>query len=145
MPKYTQQQFKKGWSEVGGKTYYFRSGLELRWAKYLQILKELGEIEDWEYEQKLFWFEKIKRGTNSYKPDFKYIVSKDDYIWQEVKGYIMQRDCTKFRRMAKYYPDEQIVLVIQRITKKNKLLVDRCRKYVVGVIEAEKLLKQIGM
>lgn len=149
MPKYCQQQFKAGRSEVGGKRYYFRSGLEVRWARYLQRLKELGEIEDWEYEPQIFRFKKIQHGTNIYKPDFKYIFSllgrPTRHIWHECKGFICQKDCTKFRRMQKYFPDENIVLVIQRITKKNKLLVDRCRQFVVGVIEAEKLLKKNGM
>lgn len=146
MAKYCQQQFKAGWSEVGGKRYYFRSGLEVRWARYLQILKELGEIRDWFYEFKKFEFEGIRSGTVFYTPDF--YVSMElvgGSIWHEVKGHIQQRDCTKFRRMQKYYPDEKMILVIQRITKKNKLLVDRCRKYVAGVIEAEKLLKKNGM
>ena len=151
MAKYCQRQFKVGWNEVGGKQHYFRSGLEVRWARYLQILKELGEIEEWLYEPKTFWFEKIKRGTNSYKPDFKIISSflrtcyENQYSWHEVKGFLQQKDCTKFRRMQKYYPGENMILVIQRITKKNKLLVDRCRKYVAGVIEAEKLLRKNGM
>lgn len=146
MPKYSQQQFRAGYKTISGKTCYFRSGLEVRWARYLQILKELGEILDWHYEPKTFWFEKIKRGTNNYKPDFR-VTYIDDHIWQEVKGtgLLKQKDCTKFRRMAKYFPEEKVVLVIQRIVKSNRLLVDRCRQFVAGVIEAEELLKKNGM
>lgn len=146
MAKYSQQQFKAGWAEVGGKRYYFRSGLEVRWARYLQVLKELGEILDWHYEEKTFWFEEIKRGTNSYKPDFR-VTYTDDRIWQECKGtgLLKQKDCTKFRRMGKYFPEEKVVLVIQRIVKSNRAMVNRCRQFVDSVIEAEELLKKNGM
>ena len=143
--------FKQGYSTVGGKTYWFRSGLEVRWAQYLEFLKQVGDIVDWGYEPQKFEFKKIRSGTVFYTPDFR-IVEKDCTYWHEVKGHLQQKDVTKFRRMAKYYPDEKIILVMQNIPKKptrknaEKLRrLDNAKKYVERIIEAEKILKQVGL
>jgi len=139
---HTDVTFKQGWSIVGGKRYYFRAGFEVEWAQYLQFLKEIGEIEDWEYEPEPFWFEGIKRGTNNYRPDFKVSYKDGDYCWHETKGNLKQKDITKFRRMAKYDPDEKIILVMQRKqTKQVKqiMLISKALEYVHGLIFADKL------
>ena len=151
--------FKQGWSVVGGKKYWFRSGLEVRWAQYLELLKGLDEIVDWEYEPRKFEFEGIRSGTVFYIPDFKVeyprLENNHDWEiirWHEVKGYLKQKDVTKFRRMAKYHPSEKIILVMQNIPKKptrkstEKLRrLDNARKYVERIMEAEKILKQVGI
>jgi hypothetical protein len=146
--------FKQGWSEVGGKRYWFRSGFEVRWAQYLELLKQGGEIYDWFYEPQKFEFEKIRSGTVFYTPDFQvyYYNIKPPYYWHECKGHLKQKDVTKFRRMDKYYPDETIILVMQNIpqkpTRKNteKLRrLDNARKYVERVMDGEQLLKQVGL
>lgn len=91
---------------------YFRSGWEANIARYLNFLVSHNEIHRWQYEPDTFWFEKIKRGTRSYTPDFK-IWDKEDadpYYW-EVKGYMDKKSQTKLKRMAKYYPSVTIELV----------------------------------
>ena len=74
---------------------------------------EHGEIEAWDYEPQEFWFP-VKRGTLSYKPDFKVTEVGGLHTWYEVKGYMDRQSGTKLRRMAKYYPDERIILIQAR-------------------------------
>ena len=157
--------FKQGYSEVGGKRYWFRSGFEVRWAQYLELLKGLGEIVDWFYEIRKFEFEKIRSGTVFYTPDFKVIYPKESeagyedthcrncfYVWHECKGHLQQRDVTKFKRMVKYYPNEKLILVMQNIPKKptrknaEKLRrLENAGKYVERILNGEELLKKVGL
>lgn len=143
--------FKQGYAEVGGKTYWFRSGFEVRWAQYLELLKGLGEIIDWLYEPKTYWFWEIKRGTRTYKPDFR-IVEEDCHYWHETKGHLTQKSVTQLKRMAKYYPNEKIFLVMQNIpkkpTRKNAEKLRRlanAKKYVERVMNGSEILKQVGL
>ena len=149
-------KFKSGWYDVGEQQYYFRSGFEYRWAQYLEWLKGLGEIVGWTYEPRVFWFEKIRRGKNNYKPDFLVLYAEEGdertHRWHECKGYLQQADITKLRRMAKYYPDEKIILVMQRIpktrTRKNTELfrrLENAEKYVERIMDAEEILKEVGL
>jgi hypothetical protein len=101
---------KKGWKIIGNKRYFFRSSWESNVAKYLQWLKEKGEIKEWEYEATTFWFEKIKRGVRSYTPDFKITEKDGTHNYIEVKGWMDTKSRTKLKRMAKYYPNETLHL-----------------------------------
>jgi hypothetical protein len=151
MPIVVQTKFKSGWAVVGGKKCYFRSDFERKWAEYLEFLKKCGEVIYWEYEPKKFEFEGIRSGTVFYLPDF-YVIYKDDGpIWHETKGHLEQKNVTQFRRMAKYYPDERIVLVMQNIpkrpTKKNfkkRRRLKNAKKYVERVIDGTQILKQVS-
>jgi len=93
---------------------YFRSAWEANIARYLNWLQEQGQIVRWEYEPDTFWFEKVRRGTRSYRPDFKIWDTEDGepYYW-EVKGYDYARGQTARKRMAKYYPDIRVVVIDQ--------------------------------
>jgi len=105
-------------SDLGG--LYVRSSWEANYARYLNWLIDLGEIESWEYEPDTFWFENIKRGTRSYTPDFK-VWSKDGtYEYHEVKGWMDQKSKTKLSRMRKYYPEEGIVVIGADVYKSIK-------------------------
>jgi len=90
---------------------YVRSKWEANYARYLNWLKAQGQIHDWQYEPDEYWFEAIKRGTRSYKPDFKVWTSTDKYEYHEVKGYMDQVSRTKLKRMAKYYPNEKVIII----------------------------------
>jgi hypothetical protein len=105
--------WKAGWRQIGGKRNYYRSRWEANYARWLELLKERGEIVDWEFEPHVFWFDKIKRGVRSYKPDFRVIggTSTDAITWHEIKGWMDARSQTTLKRMAKYHPDEIIILV----------------------------------
>lgn len=89
---------------------FVRSAWEANYARYLNWLQARGEIERWEYEPETFWFEKIKRGVRSYKPDFRIYESGSTY-YVEVKGWMDPKSATKLRRMAKYHPGTEVRLV----------------------------------
>ena len=92
---------------------YFRSRWEANYARYLNWLVGLGEIQSWQYESDTFEFAKIKRGNRFYTPDFK-IANKDGSVeYHEVKGWMDATSQTKLRRMAKYYPEVRVVVVDQ--------------------------------
>lgn len=110
-PKPSAKEWKQGWATVADKRYFFRSLWEVNYARYLQWLKEKGEIIDWEFEVDTFWFEGIKRGVVSYLPDFKIFENDGKVVYHEVKGYFDSKSKTKLKRMAKYHPTVRIVLI----------------------------------
>lgn len=57
----------------------------------------------WEYEPRVFRFDRIKRGTKTYIPDF---WLPQENVWVEVKGYLPNRDRTKLKRFRLYFPDQ---------------------------------------
>jgi hypothetical protein len=100
-----------GWRIVGEKRIYFRSRWEYIYAQYLQKLKEQGAIFDWQFEPETFWFESIKRGVRSYKPDFAVYLTPVERYWVEVKGYMDARSSTKIDRFKRFYPNEELRVV----------------------------------
>lgn len=106
---------------IGDRRCYFRSRWEAVYADYLEILRKGGAIKSWEYEPKTFWFEGIKRGTCSYKPDFRVVNSAGTHEWHEVKGWMDPRSLTKLKRMAKYYPGEKIIVRDKTFFSANRL------------------------
>jgi hypothetical protein len=96
-------------ADLGG--IYFRSAWEANYARYLNLLIQDGQIKSWEYEPHTFVFEAIKRGTRAYTPDFKVIVKGGAHEWHEVKGWMDERSQTRLKRMAKYFPDEKIIII----------------------------------
>lgn len=90
---------------------YFRSSWEANWARYLNWLKDVGEVVAWEFEPQTFEFAAIKRGARFYTPDFR-VVNKDGSVeFHEVKGYMDATSATKLRRMAKYHPGVRVVVI----------------------------------
>lgn len=90
---------------------YFRSAWEANYARYLNFLVKQKAIIGWEYECQTFWFETIKRGVRSYKPDFKVKNNDGSHEWHEVKGWMTPKGATAIKRFKKYYPDEKHILV----------------------------------
>ena len=111
--------WKQEWKVIDGRKIFFRSRWEFRYALYLQLLKEKGQIKDWQHEPKTFWFEGIKRGTNNYKPDFLVIHANDSEEWVEVKGNMDSKSATKIKRMAKYFPQIKLRVVDKSFFTKN--------------------------
>lgn len=107
-----------GWVTIDGKRFYSRSKAEVRYANYLQWLKSIGAIVDWQYEPKTFWFESIKSGVVSYKPDF-LVVERNAHHWVEVKGYMDARSKTKIKRFKKYFPKERLEVVDEKWFRRN--------------------------
>lgn len=103
-------------SGVGGKRadldgLYLRSRWEANYARYLNLLKANGSIQDWAYEPETFTFEGIKRGCRFYTPDFRIANIDGSIVYHEVKGFMDAKSATKLKRMAKYFPKIQIVLI----------------------------------
>ena len=107
------------WRTIGDKKHYFRSTWEANYARFLEFLRENNAIHDWFYEPETFWFKNIKRGVVSYKPDFKVIRKNTTHYWVEVKGFMDSKSKTKIKRLKKYYPDEEIVVVDKKWFRKN--------------------------
>lgn len=102
--------------DLGGR--YFRSAWEANWARYLNWLVSIHQLEKWEYEVETFEFHRIKRGTRFYTPDFKLTNMDGSTEFHEVKGWMDPKSATKLRRMAKYYPAIKIT-VIDRVAYKD--------------------------
>ncbi len=100
-----------GWATIGGKRNYYRSKWEKNYARYLELLKTWKQIADWEHEPETFWFEGIRRGTCSYKPDFRVTENGGSVSYHEVKGFMTARSKTALARMARYHPKIKIRLV----------------------------------
>lgn len=103
--------WKAGWREVAGRRVFFRSRWEANYARYLQWLKDRGEIREWEHEPETFWFEGIKRGNVSYLPDFRVTEMSSAIVYHEVKGWMDDGSKTKIKRMAKYHPKVRLIVV----------------------------------
>lgn len=109
--------WKAGWREIGGIKKYYRSKWEANYARYLQFLKEKGEILSWAHEPKTFWFDGIKRGCMSYLPDFHVVNKNGSEEYHEVKGWTDERSATKLKRMEKYFPEVKLVLIQEKSYK----------------------------
>lgn len=120
--------WKSAWREIGGRKRYFRSRWEANYARYLNWLEQLGEIKLWEHEPETFWFEKVRRGTRSYLPDFRVTEKSGAIVYHEVKGWMDDRSKTKLKRMKKYHPTVRLVLIQAReyhaISAKVSRLID---------------------
>ena len=108
-----------GWRQIGDQKIYARSLWEARYASWLQYQKERGWIYDWKHEPKTFWFDGIRRGCVSYKPDFQVFTDADHWYWIEVKGWMDPKSKTKIRRFKKYFPKEELRIVDKEFFKKN--------------------------
>lgn len=89
---------------------YFRSSWEANYARYLNFLMDNEEIIKWEYEVDKFDFP-VERGTREYTPDFKIFENDGRIVYHEVKGWMDAKSKTKLKRMAKYYPEEVVIIV----------------------------------
>lgn len=105
---------KSGTVEIGGKQHFYRSSWEVNIAAYFEFLKVNGNIKEWQYEPTVFWFENIKRGVRSYKPDFLITENNDNQYYVEVKGWMDAKSKTKLNRMRIYYPEVRIDLICQK-------------------------------
>lgn len=125
MSRYYGRPFRTAvakYETIGGKTKYWRSGWERKYAKYLEWLKKRKEISEWDFECETFWFLTIKRGTRSYLPDFKVTLNDGTIEYHEVKGYMDAKSKTKLKRMAKYYPEVIVKVIDGQWFKANKNL-----------------------
>lgn len=107
---------------IGGKTYTYRSKFEYRYAVYLEVLKNGGEILDWYYEDEDTFSEvKHKSGkVEIYRPDFAIDCVDGTLALHEVKGYFRSCDATKMKLFIEQY-DTPLVLIFARRPVKAQL------------------------
>jgi predicted nuclease of restriction endonuclease-like RecB superfamily len=123
------------WLTFGeGKRYYLRSKYELKYAYYVEYLKRNGQIKEWFYEPDEFWFESIKRGVRSYKPDFKLIYNDGREVYVEAKGYWDSKSLTKIKRFKKYYPKLKILTVDTSFFSKHNEFLNHLLKTMSGIV-----------
>lgn len=103
--------FKGAWLEIGGKRNFYKSAWERNYARFLEREKLAGRIVEWHYEPQTFWFEKIMRGTRTYKPDFRVKQKDEKIVFCEVKGWLTPKSRVQLKRMKKYHPTVTIFLV----------------------------------
>jgi len=118
-----------GWIEFpDGKRYYMRSGWERNVARHINWLKGNGSILDWKFEPCRFDFP-VKRGNNSYLPDFWVKNKNGSEEWWEVKGYFNQGSRTKMKRFLKFFPAEKLVIIDKNAYRE---IAKQCRNLVVN-------------
>lgn len=117
MPR--KASWKSGWRDIGGQRIFARSRWEANYARYLQLLVVGKVIVSWEHEPDTFWFEKIKRGTRCYIPDFKVTLNDGSVEYHEVKGWMDSRSVTKLKRMRIYHPSVKVILRDSAWYKRN--------------------------
>lgn len=116
MPRH-KTTWKQGWRVIGGLRKFYRSKWEANYAYYLQSMLEAGEISEWKHEPDTFWFEGIKRGCVSYLPDFRVTRPDGSIYYVEVKGWMDAKSVTKLKRMKKYHPKVELLLVDSKAYK----------------------------
>jgi len=113
--------WKCGWRTVGLVTCFFRSRWEANYARYLEFLKQSGDIISWEHECVVFSFPTKELGCYNYLPDFK-VTKKDSTIeYHEVKGWFDERSKLIFKSMEEYYQDVVIVVIDKKYYEKLDL------------------------
>ena len=129
---------------IDGREFNFKSKLEYRYAQYLELLREQGHYESWDYEPDVFTFEDEVRGAKIYTPDFRIITDKGNIETHECKGLLSGSDVTKFKRMAKYYPKVDITLVFMKSDKRQANRIRTAMKYVRDVKYIGPTLRKLG-
>jgi hypothetical protein len=125
--------WKSGWREIGPQRIYARSRWEANIARVLEFRRMTGDIQSWEHEPMTFWFEKIKRGVRSYKPDFRVVEQGKEPYFIEVKGWMDARSRVTLKRMKKYHPSIQIEL----IDSKRYAVIKKQMQNIVGGWESD--------
>lgn len=91
---------------------FFRSSWEANYARYLNLLSRMKIVDVWHYEPETFWFEAIRRGTRSYKPDFRvWYKNEKAPVYVEIKGWMDPKSKTKIARFKKYFPQHRLEVV----------------------------------
>jgi hypothetical protein len=109
--EYSDWSTYQGWFSVGGREMFFKSLWEKRYCLYLELLKRNGKIKEWWYEPDQFVFDRIKKGTKGYLPDFKVLFNSGAIEYIEIKGYMDKKSATKIKRMRIYHPGIKLRII----------------------------------
>jgi hypothetical protein len=105
-----QSIWKQSWVELGERRFFARSRWEANYGRYLEWLRTRGEIANWKYEPAIYEFP-LKRGVTSNKPDFGVTENTGRYVLHEVKGWMDPKSKTRIKRMKKYYPNVEMIII----------------------------------
>jgi len=160
-----------GHFSIGGTVYTFKSMLEYHWACVLQLCKRYPqlsvaildhEITSWEYQPEALPFDDVDRyDTKDQSPrlrgilqcrlDFKVTRPDDTFVYHETKGWMAGPDQTKLRQVHKYYPDRQVLIIIEGMPKgrTTKSAAARRRydflpKLGYGILDARPIFKSLA-
>ncbi len=113
-------QVKRVTACVGGQEITFRSKLEYRWCVWCELRKQNGLIKDWWYEdqESLFELDGVRR-KKYYLPDFTILTNKDEYEFEETKGYFPPKDYNKLKMAVDQYGAE-ITLIFAYVSMNPK-------------------------
>lgn len=132
---------------IDGREFKFKSQIEYRWAQYLQVLKDIGAIIDFEYEPKQFEFKERFRHKRVYTLDFS-VTEEERYkivtVYHEVKTSLRQTDIRRFRYMNMDYPDIRMVLILPYCAKSTNQgrLRGNALRYVERIVYCNGLFKK---
>ena len=97
---------------------YFRSGLEVEYARNLQIRLAAKDIKSWAFEPESWDFQarekKVLRRNSLYTPDFMFVDSKGETYFVEAKGFNYSGSATKIRRALKYFPERKLLVYTKK-------------------------------
>ena len=99
--------------KIEGKDVVLKSNWEFNIALFLEYKKQIGDIEEWDYESVVFKFEYNELGVRSYRPDF-VVFKNGQEIYLEVKGWYDEKTKKKEVLMNKYYPTVSIIMLDEK-------------------------------
>lgn len=142
-PENIYSNAKHGTIQVGDNIFFARSSWEANIACYFEFLKSKNEIKNWVHEPETFWFNDIKRGVRSYKPDFLITRNDNTSYYVEVKGYMDSKSKTKLDRMNRYYPKVEIDLIDQ----KRYYNIAKMKGFIPnwGILDSKDFLKKVRL
>jgi hypothetical protein len=131
-------------AEVGGKDCHFRSKLEYRYAQYLQILKESGHIQEWDYETRVFDFKDQK--IEHFLPDFMVEVSDSDREVHECKGFLQKYDLDRLKGLFEEYPEVKVTIIFAKKPKISVQKMNKLKRYCDRIItNGNTIFRQAGI
>lgn len=122
---------------IDGKTVHSRSGLEVDHAFFLQRLKEAGLIQDWWFETMNFHFP-VYRSPFTYLVDFTVKEKDGRTVYHETKGKLDWNQVKKFQRVAEFYPEARIIMIMSQVRNRDIKKIMNVQKYIEDVMTVKK-------
>lgn len=98
-----------------GAVYYFKSKLEVTFAKMLRFQVVKGYMQKWEYEPEKWDFnERAKkpfRNYSTFTPDFKLTFPNGTVDFWEITGMLYPGKISKLKRAHKLFPEKTLLVV----------------------------------
>jgi len=116
-----KELYKNGKNVLGGKTKWYtyknikvQGTYELRTCIILDLLKDKGDIYDWDYTGDRISYRDINNKNRTYLLDFKVFSTPGSFYYIETKGYLTDNDYLKWAATRKKY---QLVIWLDKDIK----------------------------